>query len=145
MPEARVLQHELDHLDGVLTLDRTTKEQRREALRELRTAAERMTLAALRDRVEGEVLLPGDAGFDAARRPAIPRFHDAQPAAVVRCRTPADVAARRSRPARDVHGPQRRPLLRRALVRRGRRDRRRADGRVSPSTATSRRSAPARA
>jgi peptide deformylase len=36
MPEARVLQHELDHLDGVLTLDRTTTEQRREALRELR-------------------------------------------------------------------------------------------------------------
>jgi peptide deformylase len=36
MPEARVLQHELDHLDGVLTLDRTTKEQRREALRDLR-------------------------------------------------------------------------------------------------------------
>jgi peptide deformylase len=36
MPEARVLQHELDHLDGVLTLDRTTNEQRREALRELR-------------------------------------------------------------------------------------------------------------
>ena len=36
MPEARVLQHELDHLDGVLTLDRTSKEQRREALRELR-------------------------------------------------------------------------------------------------------------
>jgi peptide deformylase len=36
MPEARVLQHELDHLDGVLTLDRTTKQQRRDALRELR-------------------------------------------------------------------------------------------------------------
>ena len=36
MPEARVLQHELDHLDGVLTLDRTSTEQRREALRELR-------------------------------------------------------------------------------------------------------------
>jgi peptide deformylase len=36
MPEARVLQHELDHLDGVLTLDRTTKSQRRGALRELR-------------------------------------------------------------------------------------------------------------
>jgi peptide deformylase len=36
MPEARVLQHELDHLDGVLTLDRTSKEQRRDALRELR-------------------------------------------------------------------------------------------------------------
>jgi peptide deformylase len=38
MPEARVLQHELDHLDGVLTLDRTTKEHRREALRTLRGA-----------------------------------------------------------------------------------------------------------
>ena len=36
MPEARVLQHELDHLDGVLTLDRTTPEQRKQALRELR-------------------------------------------------------------------------------------------------------------
>jgi peptide deformylase len=36
MPEARVLQHELDHLDGVLTLDRTSKGERRGALRELR-------------------------------------------------------------------------------------------------------------
>jgi peptide deformylase len=34
--EARVIQHEVDHLDGVLILDRTTSEQRREALRELR-------------------------------------------------------------------------------------------------------------
>jgi peptide deformylase len=33
---ARVLQHELDHLDGVLTLDRTTPEQRRTALAQLR-------------------------------------------------------------------------------------------------------------
>ncbi|HVG99368.1 MAG TPA: peptide deformylase [Miltoncostaeaceae bacterium] len=33
---ARVLQHELDHLDGVLILDRTVPEQRREALRALR-------------------------------------------------------------------------------------------------------------
>jgi peptide deformylase len=37
--EARVLQHELDHLDGVLMLDRITKEQRREAMRLLRSAA----------------------------------------------------------------------------------------------------------
>ena len=35
--EARVIQHELDHLDGVLTLDRTTPELRKAALRELRT------------------------------------------------------------------------------------------------------------
>jgi len=34
--EARVLQHELDHLDGVLILDRTEREQRRGALRALR-------------------------------------------------------------------------------------------------------------
>lgn len=34
--EARVIQHELDHLDGVLILDRTTPEERRSALGELR-------------------------------------------------------------------------------------------------------------
>jgi peptide deformylase len=34
--EARVIQHELDHLDGVLILDRTTPEGRREALAQLR-------------------------------------------------------------------------------------------------------------
>ena len=33
---ARVVQHELDHLDGVLILDRTTSEARREALATLR-------------------------------------------------------------------------------------------------------------
>jgi peptide deformylase len=34
--EARVIQHELDHLDGVLILDRTTKDQRKAAMRALR-------------------------------------------------------------------------------------------------------------
>jgi peptide deformylase len=34
--EARVIQHELDHLEGVLTIDRTTPEQRRAALGQLR-------------------------------------------------------------------------------------------------------------
>jgi peptide deformylase len=34
--EARILQHEIDHLDGVLTIDRTTPEARREALAALR-------------------------------------------------------------------------------------------------------------
>ena len=33
---ARVVQHEIDHLDGILMLDRAPAEQRREALRELR-------------------------------------------------------------------------------------------------------------
>jgi peptide deformylase len=32
----RLLQHEIDHLDGVLLLDRLEPEVRREALRELR-------------------------------------------------------------------------------------------------------------
>jgi peptide deformylase len=34
--EARVLQHEIDHLDGVLILDRAPRDQRKEALRALR-------------------------------------------------------------------------------------------------------------
>src|SRR5207244_13552890 len=34
--DARVIQHEVDHLDGVLILERTSKEQRKEALRRLR-------------------------------------------------------------------------------------------------------------
>jgi len=36
--EARVIQHEIDHLDGVLILDRATREQRKEAMRALREA-----------------------------------------------------------------------------------------------------------
>jgi peptide deformylase len=36
--EARVIQHEIDHLDGVLILDRTNRDQRKEAIRTLRDA-----------------------------------------------------------------------------------------------------------
>src|ERR1700683_3868457 len=36
--ESRVIQHELDHLDGVLILDRTTRDQRKAAMRLLRDA-----------------------------------------------------------------------------------------------------------
>jgi peptide deformylase len=36
--EARVIQHEMDHLNGVLILDRTTREQRKQAVRILREA-----------------------------------------------------------------------------------------------------------
>jgi peptide deformylase len=38
--EARVLQHEIDHLDGVLILDRASRDQRKQAMRILREAAE---------------------------------------------------------------------------------------------------------
>ena len=38
-PNATVLQHEIDHLDGVLMLDRTDRDSRKAALRALREAA----------------------------------------------------------------------------------------------------------
>jgi peptide deformylase len=44
--EARVIQHEMDHLDGVLILDRTTREQRREAMKALREAEQAKAEAA---------------------------------------------------------------------------------------------------
>jgi peptide deformylase len=37
--EARVLQHEMDHLDGVLILDRASRDQRKQAMRALREEA----------------------------------------------------------------------------------------------------------
>ncbi len=36
--EARVIQHEIDHLDGILILDRTSREERKLAIRALREA-----------------------------------------------------------------------------------------------------------
>ena len=45
--EARVIQHEMDHLEGVLIIDRISKEQRREALRVLREGAEALEPRAL--------------------------------------------------------------------------------------------------
>jgi peptide deformylase len=39
--EARVIQHEMDHLDGILILKRTSREERKEALRSLREWQER--------------------------------------------------------------------------------------------------------
>src|SRR5215211_3017273 len=44
--EARVIQHEMDHLNGVLSLDRTTRDQRRDAMRALREAEQRAREAA---------------------------------------------------------------------------------------------------
>ena len=66
--EARVIQHEMDHLDGVLILDRTTREQRKEALRVLRGGEEHVTTrsapasAAERRRSVRTVFL-GSSGF----------------------------------------------------------------------------------
>ncbi len=44
--EARVIQHEMDHLDGVLILDKTSRDQRKQAYRALREALEPRTAAA---------------------------------------------------------------------------------------------------
>ena len=63
--EARVLQHEIDHLDGILILDRTVREQRREALRALREGGSYSPATEL-EPAEGE----GDAEPDASATPA---------------------------------------------------------------------------
>jgi peptide deformylase len=44
--EARVIQHEMDHLDGVLMLDRAPRDQRKEAMRALREAEREASRAA---------------------------------------------------------------------------------------------------
>ena len=62
--EARVLQHEIDHLDGILILDRTIREQQREALRALREGGSYSPTTELEP--DGE----GDAEPDARPAPA---------------------------------------------------------------------------
>ena len=62
--EARVIQHEMDHLDGVLILDRTSRDQRKEAMRTLARAPR----GRLRHR------LPRHLGLR-RRRPRAPRRH----------------------------------------------------------------------
>ena len=47
----------------------------------------------LRALVDGEVLEPGEPGYEAARRPALAEFRNIRPLAVVRCTSAADVAA----------------------------------------------------
>jgi peptide deformylase len=46
--EARVIQHEMDHLDGVLIIDRTSRDQRKRAMRTLREQAEEQAGAVAR-------------------------------------------------------------------------------------------------
>jgi peptide deformylase len=58
--EARVLQHEIDHLDGILILDRTERKQRRAALRALRSG----------ERFDPSMLEPPDHDGDEGEEPA---------------------------------------------------------------------------
>jgi FAD/FMN-containing dehydrogenase len=48
--------------------------------------------SALQRAIEGEVILPGSLDYESVRKPAIARFHDVLPQAVVRCATSADVS-----------------------------------------------------
>ncbi len=57
---------------------------------------------ALRSAISGEVVLPESGGYDSARKPAIARFHEVRPRAIVLCENPEDVSttisfARRTR------------------------------------------------
>jgi peptide deformylase len=63
--EARVIQHEVDHLDGVLMLDHTEKEQRKGALRALREGG---TYAPDQDEDE-ETRVGGRPAGEAEERP----------------------------------------------------------------------------
>jgi FAD/FMN-containing dehydrogenase len=48
--------------------------------------------SALQAAIAGQVVLPSSPDYDSARKPAISRFDDIRPKAVVRCWTPEDVA-----------------------------------------------------
>ena len=50
--EARVIQHEIDHLDGILILDRISREARKEAMRAMREAQQGDAPSAWRVRDE---------------------------------------------------------------------------------------------
>ncbi|HEY2632613.1 MAG TPA: peptide deformylase [Solirubrobacteraceae bacterium] len=43
--EARIIQHEVDHLDGILILDRVSREQRKQAMRAMREAVTAASVA----------------------------------------------------------------------------------------------------
>jgi FAD/FMN-containing dehydrogenase len=47
---------------------------------------------ALDDTISGDVVLPSSSDYESARKPAIARFHDARPQAIVLCETPGDVS-----------------------------------------------------
>lgn len=68
--EARVIQHEIDHLDGVLILERTTREQRKGALRALREGTT-FSPDTLREPADAEPEAPdAEAPAEAARAEA---------------------------------------------------------------------------
>ncbi len=49
-------------------------------------------IETLAGRIAGEVLVPGAPGYESARKPAMARWHDIRPRAVVMCESASDVA-----------------------------------------------------
>ena len=88
--EARVLQHEMDHLDGVLILDRTTRDQRKQAHARA-PRGERGLAAPRRRRTTTTACAPSTS----ARRASPPRCWSASPRATHR---PALVVTRPDAP-----------------------------------------------
>ena len=62
---ARVIQHEMDHLDGVLMLDRISREERKEAMRAMREALEAGSETG--DGADSAARDAGDAASDAGK------------------------------------------------------------------------------
>lgn len=58
-----------------------------------RVNSSRVRWDALAGHIGGEVIVPGSAGYDGARKPAMARFHGVRPAAIVKCETSGDAVA----------------------------------------------------
>ena len=65
------------------------------------TSRVRAEIAALQNAIGGQVILPGSAAYEEARKPALAQYASIRPAAIVRCSTPADVVEAVAR-VRDV-------------------------------------------
>jgi FAD/FMN-containing dehydrogenase len=60
--------------------------------RSVRYSQEDTQIDGLAGRIAGEVLVPGVPGYESARKPAMARWHDIRPRAVVICESASDVA-----------------------------------------------------
>ena len=117
--EARVIQHEIDHLDGVLILDRTSRDQRKEAMRDPARARSRRPRRrrACAHRLPRHVGLRRRACCARLGRPRAPpgaRRHAARPPAGPRAQARAAAGRRRRARARHRARPARRRQRRRS-------------------------------
>ena len=104
--EARVIQHEIDHLDGVLILDRTTREQRKAAMRAMREAEQAAGVAVSglgADRLPRHVGVRGRGAAPASPPPSTGRG-SSSPAPTARRAAGRSCPRRRSRTPRARSG-----------------------------------------